>query len=97
MFYALSKWPEIYKEKINLFIALAPAVNILHNNSPLLKMVSRVGGSLERRFEKVGLYELFGKGWVNEYGWLRRVLPIMKRVKVRSDVMEMDLDEGERT
>jgi hypothetical protein len=96
MFYALSKWPEVYKEKINLFIALAPAVNIIHTDSPLFKLVTRVGGSLERRFEKIGVYELFGKGWSKEYGWLRKVLPITKRVKSRSDMMEMDLDEAER-
>jgi lysosomal acid lipase/cholesteryl ester hydrolase len=96
MFYALSKWPELYKEKINLFVALAPAVNILHTNQPILKLVTRVGGTLERRLEKFGLYEIFGQGWSKEYGWIKNVLPISRKVKIRSDMMDMELDEGDR-
>lgn len=85
MFYALAKFPEIYKEKLNLFVALAPAVTIEQSKSPLFKLVASVGDSLERRFSRRGTYELFGQGWSKQYGWLRRVVPVARKVKIRGD------------
>ena len=63
----------------------------------MLGLGVRMGGSLERRLNKAGVYELFGKGWVNRYGFVRKLVPLSKRVVVRSDMMNLDLDDDERT
>lgn len=96
MFYALSKWPELYKDKIKLFIALAPAVNIYQAKSPLFKMVASTGSILEKQFAKRGTYELFGQGWSKKYGWLRRVLPVVRSIKIRSNELDIESNDKER-
>ena len=43
------------------------------------------------------MYELFGQGWSKQYGWVKKVIPMAKAVKVRSNLLDMDLEEGERS
>ena len=63
MFYAISMKPEFYQERINLFVALAPAVNIITPKKLLLKLMSKAGGYIENRLYKAGINEVFGSGW----------------------------------
>lgn len=63
MFYALSMFPDYFKERLNLFVALAPAVKLMHSKSPLLRFTSKMSQRVEKTFSRYGVYELFGKGW----------------------------------
>lgn len=97
MFYGLSMFPDFFSKRINLFVALAPVVNLKVSNSPILGLGVRIGGAVEKRLNKAGVYELFGKGWTNRYGFVRRLIPMANRVVIRSDMMNLDLDDEERT
>ena len=96
LFYAMSKNPDFWADRLNLFISIAPVVYIDHSESPMMTFMSRFGNRLEQRFEKVGLYEVFGQGWDSQYGWVKRVMPMTKRIKINSDMMNIDLDDDER-
>ena len=97
MFYGLSMDPEFFKEKINLFVALAPVVKLGSTKTATFKLVSYVGNTLTSWFARHGIYEAFGKGWTSQYGYIRRIVPVAKNVVVRSDMMNYDLDNNERT
>lgn len=97
MFYAMATKPEFWKRRINLFVALAPAVKILTPGGVLTSFGLKFGGIVERRLEKAGIYELFGQGWSQKYGFIRRLFPVSKKIEIRSDMMNYDLDNEERT
>lgn len=64
MFYAMAKNLEYYKQRINLFVALAPVVKLGSSKAVLLKTSAVLGSSFLTSLEdKNGIYELFGKGW----------------------------------
>jgi hypothetical protein len=92
----MAKNPEFWKERLNLFVSIAPVVYVDHTESPLLKWICGQGNRIESRFERIGLFELFGKGWETEYGWLRRLFPIAQRIKINSDMISIDLDDEQR-
>ena len=50
-------------DKINIFVALAPAVYILDDNEWLKKLSSIIADGKKERLEKLGVYELFGPKW----------------------------------
>ena len=59
LFYALSVNQNLWKEKINLFIALAPVTRL--NNSPneLLNNLSKYLHNIRKVFKSFGIYEVF--------------------------------------
>ena len=64
MFYGLATNEEYFKERINLFVALAPVVKM--DKAPLINLLSflaKFEWFLEAKLAEVGIYELFGKGW----------------------------------
>lgn len=97
MFYGLSMYPEYFKQRINLFVALAPVVKLGTNKSARFKVVSFLGNSFVNLFAKRGVYEAFGKGWDKEYGYIRKIVPAANNVIVRTDMINYDLDSNERT
>ena len=98
MFSALANNLEYFKERVNLFVALAPVVKLGSSKQLLLKTSAVVGSSILSSLEdKNGIYELFGKGWNTQYGYVRRLVPIMNKVKIRTDMMNYDLDDKQRT
>ena len=97
MFYGLSTDPDYFKQRINLFVALAPVVKLGTTNTPAFKMVSFLGNTFVNMFAKRGVYEAFGKGWTKEYGYIRRIVPAANNVVVRTDMINYDLDSEERT
>ena len=97
MFYALAMRPKFWAKRINLFVALAPAVKLGNPGGRLMDLGLKLNGFVERRLAKAGIYELFGQGWVNKYGYIRKLIPISKKVKVRSDMINYDLDNEERS
>ena len=47
--------PEYFQERINLFVALAPAVKIVAPKKFLLKLMSKAGAYIENRLYNSGI------------------------------------------
>ena len=57
MFCALSENLAFFKERMNLFIALAPVVRVDHCSSGLIKKI-KDNNTLEKMLKKMKIYEL---------------------------------------
>ena len=82
MFYGLASNEEFFKDRINLFVALAPAVRL--DSSPLANLLSflaKFDWFLEKRLADVGIYELFGKGWEVEFDKIVSAIPGLKNLR----------------
>lgn len=55
MFYALATNNEYWKKKINLFVALAPVVNLANTDSTMIKFFAKLDSGLGK------LFQIFGK------------------------------------
>lgn len=76
MFYGLASNEAFFKERINLFVALAPVVRL--DNSQLchnLNVLTRFDRMLEDKLSSLGIYELFGKGWEIEFEKISASVP----------------------
>jgi pimeloyl-ACP methyl ester carboxylesterase len=64
MFYAMATNAEYFKKRLNLFVALAPAI-ILHNSqlAYLVNTLSKIETFLESNLANLGVREIFGLGW----------------------------------
>jgi len=64
MFYALAKYEESFlKDRINLFVAMAPVLRIGHTTNGPLKKVAAQKETVESSLKSMGLYEVMGKKW----------------------------------
>jgi hypothetical protein len=82
MFYALATDPDYWEDRVNLFVALAPVVNLSNTESTLLKFIARMDGILAI-FAKMGSSgELFRKGTkINDNGgWCTRFVPFCGKI-----------------
>ena len=93
MFYCLATKPDFWKERINLFVSLAPVVNIDFSESPQLKAMARAGNLIERGLERNGLYELFGKGWEQDYGYVKKLFPLARAIANRVELIDPEMDD----
>lgn len=65
MFYALAKMEESFlKDRINLFVAMAPVLRIGHTTNKPLRTFAGHKKSFEKSLKKMGLYEVMGKQWL---------------------------------
>lgn len=55
--------PDFYKEKVNLFVALAPFATSNHLENGLLKKAAKGWRLVERAFEKAHFYNVLGLNW----------------------------------
>jgi hypothetical protein len=55
--------PDYYYEKVNLFVALAPAVFMSHCSAELLVDLSKHWGILQRLIQRWGLYDIISLNW----------------------------------
>jgi hypothetical protein len=68
MFYGLATNEKYFKDTINLFVALAPAVRLDNSKTAnLLYILAKFDWFLEEKLAQVGIHELFGKGWEIEF------------------------------
>ena len=68
MFYGLATNEEYFKERLNCFIALAPAIRLDNSDiANFLNVLARFDWFLESKLAEVGIHELFGKGWEYEF------------------------------
>ena len=76
MFYALATNENYFKDTVNLFVALAPAIRLdkagLINS---LNILARFDRQLEDRLAEQGIHELFGKGWEFEFEKILKTIP----------------------
>ena len=63
MFMGASLMPEYYTEKVNLYVALAPAVDVNHVEVPFFQKLSKVWRELQLIVLKVGLFDLYDSNW----------------------------------
>lgn len=67
MFYALAKNEDWLKDRVNLFVAMAPVLRIGHTtNKPLIKTAASKK-TVEKTLKSMGFYEVMGKKWF-DYG-----------------------------
>ena len=60
MFYAISANQEFWKERLNLWVALAPVTKLDHCKSGLIKLFSEFEAVLGSTLNFLGVYELLG-------------------------------------
>jgi hypothetical protein len=77
MFYALATNEEWLDERVNLFIALAPVINLEHAHDSFLGSVSQKESLVEKTLSGLKLYEIFGKKWKNNKSNVCKVIPFL--------------------
>ena len=81
MFYGLATDHDFWVDRINLFIALAPVVNLSNTESLFIKVIARLDGILAPLAKMGGTGELFKKGTkVNDNGGLCKIIPFCKKI-----------------
>lgn len=63
MFAALSRQPDYWKQKMNLFIALAPVTSLHDTSSPLVRMMTSIQKTVEDVADSLHVYTIFGDGF----------------------------------
>mmetsp|Transcript_2348 Transcript_2348/g.2293 ORF Transcript_2348/g.2293 Transcript_2348/m.2293 type:complete len:90 (+) Transcript_2348:528-797(+) len=58
MFYALSKNHHYFKDKINVIVAMAPAITITNNTSPMVKAFDQIGNILNNVLQFMSIQEI---------------------------------------
>jgi pimeloyl-ACP methyl ester carboxylesterase len=66
MYYAAVHEPEYIKEKINLFVALAPVVKLTHGKSNIIDLAADHYTLLKDTFKLIGLNELLPANWLQQ-------------------------------
>jgi len=66
MFLGASLNPEYFNEKVNLFVALGPVTMLNNIEVPALRVLSKDWREVEYLALKLGAYDLFGFGWLQE-------------------------------
>ena len=92
MFYALSEHMHIFRNKINLFIALAPVVRIDNCSSGLIKQLSD-GDAIENLFTKFNMHEVLANKSNNlATAFLRKFMPEISNLGIKM-VCDNNLNE----
>jgi hypothetical protein len=63
MYYAAVRTPDYIKEKINLFVALAPVVKLTHGKSNIIDLAADHYTLLKDTFHLLGVNELLPYNW----------------------------------
>jgi len=60
MFYAMSKYPEFWEERVNLFVALAPVIRLDHISHGLYYSLNLVREPLHKLTNHLHIYSILG-------------------------------------
>jgi len=74
MFAALSDKEQYWKERINMFIALAPVL-IPNKNNLLFDIAAKNSKILEQSLAMSNIWELFGSNWAEQQKIVKMVAP----------------------
>mmetsp|Transcript_14661 Transcript_14661/g.24981 ORF Transcript_14661/g.24981 Transcript_14661/m.24981 type:complete len:275 (+) Transcript_14661:632-1456(+) len=79
MFFALAENEDYLKERVNLFIALAPVIRLSNAKDGLLGYVSDHESYVESALSKLGIHDLFSHDWDRRYGFkmICNVIPFL--------------------
>lgn len=88
MFYGLAENEKWFKERINLFVALAPCVKITNSKSSYIQILAKMEGVLEGGAASLGIKEIFGKGWEAHLKRFENMLP--SEFAGTSDIKQLD-------
>ena len=80
MFYALATDGDYWESRLNLFVALAPVVNLSNTDSVFIKLIARIDGFVRWIFEWGSKGEVFRKGTVKDNGGWCRFIPFCKTI-----------------
>ena len=62
MFAALARNPDYWRQKVNLFVALAPVTSLHDTTSPLVRLMASIQKTVEDVADKLHIYTIFGDG-----------------------------------
>lgn len=74
MFAALGMDQDFWKKRVNLFVALAPAL-VPKTDSALFKSAAILETILEKRLASAKIYELYGQDWIRYEKTVRALIP----------------------
>lgn len=74
MFHALATKQDFWKERINVFVAMAPVI-IPNKDFVLFNIGAKLEAVLEKRLAASGIWELFGANWENIEKTVRVLVP----------------------
>jgi len=61
MFYSLATYPEYWKDKMSIFISLAPIAQLKHTTCAFFQYFSWMATPLEKVGDQIGVYEILGE------------------------------------
>ena len=64
MFYALAKYGDSMREKLSLFVALAPVTKITNQKAELISVAADLYVAIKDAAELIHLYEIGGTNWI---------------------------------
>lgn len=97
MFYGLATNQAYFKDRLNLFVALAPVVRL--DKSDLvnfLSVLAKFDWFLEAKLAEAGVYELFGKGWEEEFEKIIKAIPGLNNLRNHEKLSNDAIDNAER-
>lgn len=98
MFSALATNEDFLKERVNLFVALAPAMRVDHAKViNLLSVFCAFEHILEDKLSDVGIHELFGKGWEVEFQKIVKTIPGLRFLRNYEDLTNPKYDNIEKS
>jgi pimeloyl-ACP methyl ester carboxylesterase len=98
MFSALASNEDYFKDRVNLFVALAPAIRLDQSTlANVLTVLSRFEGFLEEKLSEVGIHELFGKGWEVEFQKIIKAIPGLQYLRKYEDLTNPEYDNIEKS
>lgn len=63
MFYAMAENLPYYKDKISVYVALAPVTSINDMSSPIVRFLDKIFGIVEGIFKLLNIQEVFPREW----------------------------------
>ena len=94
MFYGLATNEDYFKDALNLFVALAPAVRMDRSNTAnLLNVLAKFDWFLEAKLGEIGIHELFGKGWEIEFEKIIKLIPGLSNLRQYEDLSNKEIDD----
>lgn len=63
MFYGLANWESYYKEKMSIFIALAPVTMLPNTDTELFRLASDFYDELDDTFDLLGIHSVLNNTW----------------------------------
>lgn len=66
MFYGLANYEEYYKEKMSIFIALAPVTKLHNTNCTLFKLAASMYDELDDALSLLGIHSVLNSSWYTD-------------------------------